>query len=555
MGYGPQGGGGSSATGDNGFDVNQTPALTPGYKNVVVDSDRMTAASWTASNLTVTQRSNVLSPLGGNAVFDIDDSSANLGTLTQTVADAFENPDYSIAFIYVQIDPALSPNAAFRFEQTDGVSSSIGEVNINCTNAAEISSTQLNCGLVLEAIEVATQTWLKISYKSTLKFNTPCSFTVSITPAAAGAASQESAVVSSIQFVDWSIKQDVTSNFDPAYIGTGGAGTIAPVQPVRIPSGSVDWGQKIFDPGIAQYTLNMSSDLNRYLTVEDSGLSLTLPDLSGFSNPAQWNGFTCFIRDINVKGFFIDRANAAIDFEIIGAFRRDVNFPILIDPIANVTIWRLVLVDGAAQSWQLFPETLTHGTYVAVDGFAFMWPAGNVYLTGSGGGGGGGGGNGSFPGGGGGAGEAMFKEHISSAGASAGTLVSIQIGEGGAGGTSGNAGTDGTATVIDFGGGNTITLNGGGGGSPGAANSGNGGLGGSGGWPTFSGSQDGTRSPTGLGATNQGPPGGGNVAGGVGGVTRDNAASQGYNGGGGAGGNPTNRPGGDGGDGFLIIEW
>ena len=189
---------------------------------------------------------------------------------------------------------------------------------------------------------------------------------------------------------------------------------------------------------------------------------------------------------------------------------------------------------------ELLQQLFTYDSTTFNSSGTFTVPSGidTIYVTAAGGGGGGANGT-SGTGGAGGGGAAYVKSQKISV--TAGSSISITIGEGGKGGSASTS-TDGGTTTI----GSYFTLNGG----KSAANGGTGGTG------TGTGVIPGND-----GAANSGRTGGnGGDSYGAGGTgSYSYSGTNGVDGGGGAGGSgnstSSNRGGGDGGDGFCIIEY
>ena len=172
------------------------------------------------------------------------------------------------------------------------------------------------------------------------------------------------------------------------------------------------------------------------------------------------------------------------------------------------------------------------GTFIVPAGVTRIW----VSATAAGGGGGGGH-TSSYYGGGASSGQSIIRKGFDVV---PGTEIDIVIGGSGPGGAVGLAGTSGGDTVI----GDLITLLGGDGGNPGTAS----GNGTGGGGSEALGSNAGSDATTGLAGR------GGDSLLGFGGATRNGNGTSGALGGGGAGGR-FNFTGGNGGEGFALVEY
>ena len=198
-------------------------------------------------------------------------------------------------------------------------------------------------------------------------------------------------------------------------------------------------------------------------------------------------------------------------------------------------------------SFFLVASSVPHDAVTYTSSGSWVCPAGvtKVYVSGAGGGAGGGGGRlgtGGQSGGSGGGGGGGAKCDRVSLTVATGTPYTITIGAGGAGGAGGAAGAAGGTTSF----GALLSLAGGGGG--GAGNATSGGAGGAGG----AGNQDGGKGTVSSGGNGGGTGGG---AGGVGG-TPDGVDGMTNTGGGGGGSIPyPGSTGGNGGSGYLIIEY
>lgn len=220
-------------------------------------------------------------------------------------------------------------------------------------------------------------------------------------------------------------------------------------------------------------------------------------------------------------------------------------------PVNNAQRWKLTFSSFAGSSaWIISPEQETHGALRFDASDTFCWPVGArvIYITAAAGGGGG-----ASDGGGGGSGQAVHKLAVTSPIGAWGANFAVVIGAGGAGGAGGAAGAAGAATTIS---GGILTLAGGAGGNPS-------GLGGNGGAAGGAGGMNGQSAIRDL-AVNMllGGAGGGNIAGGVGGlpitspiVSATATGSPGLQGGGGAGAGTAAGNGGNGGNGYVLIEW
>lgn len=558
-------GGGDAVQGPS---VGQSPEVLPAYINILQGASSASGSGWTLSNVVEAplQVDNSPSPYSQAYQFT-DNSLVAIGfARSPTTSGAGTINNLNVATMTLSLNGASPDTHTMRFEWQliSGATPQTISIDLRVNNGDTIATVGgSNVEFFKEFFLLGTETFLRVNIVATdIGGNSATLMTIypdvgSVT--GTGAVIVKDLMIASFVRANVALDQDAGIFRNPPYIPSSpGTGTFFATQTTahgRQPRGTVDLSATSMVVNQGPLLGNYSRDAFRTMQFSDTGgydfASIAAGGEQNISN-GWWAYFDAFTAVGPPATPTISFAAAGLTaLRVLGSGNVVSPFSLLNDNAPgelagtlNCAFW-LAYFDGRLNTLTMIPIGAVHGRLLFTANGTFTWPFGvmNIYVSGAGGGGGGGSGGASGGGGGGGSGQATYRQLFtrSGLGISPGSDQAVVIGAGGAGGVAG-AGSAGIATTL----GAFLTLSGGGGGAAGGLSPGNGGV---------SGGTGGQLGQKGF-DTRNGGIGGGNIAGGVGGLTNDDTspAVPGLNGGGGGGG-PPNENGGDGGNGFILIEW
>lgn len=535
-GYGRLGGSSSSSSGGNateGAVISQVPALQLAKTNLILNSNDLSQAAWTAT-ATVTANT-TKAPNGATQAATLNDTSA---VATQTVLQAVTIPNDSKAYTgscYFTLGTSTQAQVKFALSGGTAVTQS---VDFNPANGNQIAASGPG-SIAVTSVVIDGTTWFRVACTATNNTTGNTTATLTISPASNGVGATGTVIA-------WG-GQIEQNNGATDLIQTD-------IAPLARRAGSIPPYLIDHSFGIRNVATNYSVDPvmdNGRLIVATTSVTLTLPALAS-GGP----GFTFWTKNAGTGTLTI---NATTATELIrvpgGALAGSTSYTFPYSATTGAGPWNVsggaftVAGDnsGTAIIWEMVQTLETHGEMMqTTNGSTFTVPVGvnTIWVDGAAGGGGGGASATSGAGGGGAGGASAIGRLIT---VTPGATHNMTIGTGGVAGSAGaaNNGSNGGSTAL----GAILTLPGGTGG--------NGAVAGAGGAAVASVGEGSGQGGGGM------IPGGATFSGGGGGTffaqpTPTNTANPGLPGlkfGGGGSGGGSGGAGGAGANGFLRIRW